>query len=111
MQKNLWIDGKLNRKIIAKSAKFIAKELKLDISQDVEILMVEESGVGKDYPFSGEKLSPVLSVYKVKNFNEAKNDQNKSENKKTSNSRQKFSQRKSFKNKSKSSNRRSKFGR
>ena len=45
------------------------------------------------------------------NFNEAKNDQNKSENKKTSNSRQKFSQRKSFKNKSKSSNRRSKFGR
>ena len=46
-----------------------------------------------------------------KNFNEAKNDQNKSENKKTPNSRQKFSQRKSFKNKSKSSNRRSKFGR
>ena len=46
-----------------------------------------------------------------KNFNEAKNDQNKSDNKKTPNSRQKFSQRKSFKNKSKSSNRRSKFGR
>ena len=35
--------------------------------------MVEESGVGKNYPFSGEKLSPVLSVFKVKNFNEAKN--------------------------------------
>ena len=46
-----------------------------------------------------------------KNFNEAKNDKNKGENKKSSNSRQKFSQRKSFKNKSKSSNRRSKFGR
>jgi len=77
LQKNLWIDGKLNRKIIAKSAKFIAKELKLDVSEDVEILMVEESGVGKDYPFSGEKLSPVLSVYKVKNFNEAKKLANK----------------------------------
>ena len=72
LQKNLWIDGKLNRKIIAKSAKFIAKQLSIDVSDNVEILMVEESGVGKDYPFSGEKLSPVLAVYKVKNFNEAK---------------------------------------
>ena len=34
--------------------------------------MVEEDGVGSDYPFSGEKLSPVLTVYRVKNFNEAK---------------------------------------
>lgn len=72
LQKNLWMDGKLNRKIIAKSAKFIVKELKIDVSENVEILMVEEIGVGKDYPFSGEKLAPVLSVYKAKNFNEAK---------------------------------------
>ena len=72
LQKNLWINGKLNRKIIAKSAKFISNELKLEVSKDVQILMVEEDGVGPDYPFSGEKLSPVLSVYKVKNFNEAK---------------------------------------
>jgi sulfoacetaldehyde dehydrogenase len=72
LQKNLWIDGKLNRKIIAKSAKFIANKLNLDVGDDVRILMVEEDGVGSDYPFSGEKLSPVLSVYKVKNFNEAK---------------------------------------
>ena len=73
LQKNLWIDGKLNRKIIAKSANFIAKESKIDVTNNIEILMVEESGVGKNHPFSGEKLSPVLSVYKVKNFNEAKN--------------------------------------
>ena len=72
LQKNLWVDGKLNRKIIAKSAKFIANELNLEVGGDVKILMIEEDGVGPDYPFSGEKLSPVLSVYKVKNFNEAK---------------------------------------
>jgi len=46
-----------------------------------------------------------------KNFIEAKSDQNKRVNKQPSNSRQKSSQRKSFKNKSKSSSRRSKFGR
>ena len=72
LQKNLWINGKLNRKIIARSAKYIANELNLVVSDDVEILMVEENGVGKNYPFSGEKLSPILSVYKVKNFDEAK---------------------------------------
>ena len=72
LQKNLWVDGKLNRKIIAKSAKFIANKLNLEVGGDVKILMIEEDGVGPDYPFSGEKLSPVLSVYKVKNFNEAK---------------------------------------
>ena len=72
LQNNLWLDGKLNRKIIAKSAKFISKELNLKVSEDVQILMVEENGVGSDYPFSGEKLSPILTVYKVKNFNDAK---------------------------------------
>ena len=72
LQNNLWLDGKLNRKIIAKSAKFISKELNLKVSEDVQILMVEENGVGSGYPFSGEKLSPILTVYKVKNFNDAK---------------------------------------
>ena len=72
VQKNLWINGKLNREIIARSAKYIANELNLVVGDDVEILMVEENGVGKNYPFSGEKLSPILSVYKVKNFDEAK---------------------------------------
>ena len=72
LQKNLWLNGKLYRKIIAKSAKFISNELKLEVSNDVQILMVNEEGVGSNYPFSGEKLSPVLTIYKVKNFKEAK---------------------------------------
>ena len=72
LQKNLWLNGKLNRKIIAKSAKFIANKLNLKVGENIKILMVNENGVGPDYPFSGEKLSPILSVYKVKNFIEAK---------------------------------------
>jgi hypothetical protein len=31
-------------------------------------LMVEESGAGPDFPFSGEKLSPVLAVYRARDF-------------------------------------------
>ena len=72
LQKELWINGKLNRKLIAKSADYIANKLELNISNGTKILMVEENGAGADYPFSGEKLSPVLSVYKAKNFSDAK---------------------------------------
>jgi sulfoacetaldehyde dehydrogenase len=34
-------------------------------------LMVEESGTGRSHPFSGEKLSPVLTVYKARDFDHA----------------------------------------
>jgi sulfoacetaldehyde dehydrogenase len=34
-------------------------------------LMVEESGTGRDYPFSGEKLCPVLTLYRARDFDHA----------------------------------------
>ena len=33
--------------------------------------MVEEDGFGRDHPFSGEKLSPVLAIYRAGDFAEA----------------------------------------
>ena len=72
LQNSLWIDGKLNRKIIAKSADVIIKEIDLKKDDNFDFILVEETGVGKEYPFSGEKLSPILTVYKAKDFNEAK---------------------------------------
>jgi len=33
--------------------------------------MVEEEGIGADYPFSGEKISLVLTLYKYDDFSEA----------------------------------------
>ena len=72
LEKNLWIDLKLNREIIAKSAKFIADKIDLKIKEDVKILMIEEEGIGSEYLFSGEKLSPVLTLYKAKDFTHAK---------------------------------------
>lgn len=35
---------------------------------NARFLLVEEQGVGPDYPLSGEKLSPVLAIYLVPNF-------------------------------------------
>ena len=79
LQKVLWNNGKLNRNILAKSAFKICKEFNLnrEYSEKTEFLIVEESGVGSKYPFSGEKLSPVLSIYKADDFNHAKDISNK----------------------------------
>ncbi|WZL71629.1 aldehyde dehydrogenase family protein [Clostridiaceae bacterium 35-E11] len=71
LQKALWVDGHLNPKIIAQSAQTIADVAGINIPEDVKFLMVEENSVGPDHPFSGEKLSVVVAVYKFEAFNEA----------------------------------------
>lgn len=50
--------------VIAKSPAFIATLAGFNVPEDCSCLVVEENGVGPEYPFSGEKLSPVLSLYK-----------------------------------------------
>ncbi|MDK2917809.1 MAG: sulfoacetaldehyde dehydrogenase [Candidatus Petromonas sp.] len=67
----LWVDGHLNRGIIAQPASKIAKEAGIDLPEGKTFIIVEETGVGPEYPFSGEKMSVVLTVYKVKDFDEA----------------------------------------
>lgn len=73
LQDTMWADGHLNPKIIAQSAQTIAELAGIKIGDDIKFLMVEEEGIGKDFPFSGEKLSVVLTVYKYKEFKEAVN--------------------------------------
>src|SRR3972149_7075457 len=41
------------------------------LKSDARSLMVEETGAGRAYPFSGEKLAPVLAVYRARDFDEA----------------------------------------
>lgn len=50
--------------VIAKSAAQIASMAGITIPGDRRFLVVEENGVGPDYPFSGEKLSVVLALYR-----------------------------------------------
>jgi len=71
---NMWDENLIiNRNIIAKKASKIATLVGLDTKKysKAEFLMVEEEGVGEDYPFSREKLSPVLTVYRVRDFDHA----------------------------------------
>ena len=69
----LWQDGKLNRKIIAKDAPVLAEAFKLSgDAANAKFFMVEETGIGPDHPLSDEKLSLVLTVYRAKDFADAK---------------------------------------
>ena len=70
----LWIDGKLNRHVIAKDANVLAEVVGLpEAAKSAKFFMVEETGVGKDFPLSDEKLSLVLTVYRADDFAAAKN--------------------------------------
>ncbi len=64
-------DFRINADCVGQSAQKIAAMAGFSVSDDVRILAVEIAGVGRDHPLSAEKLSPVLSVYFVKTFDEA----------------------------------------
>ena len=69
----LWVDGKLNRKVIAKDAAILAAVFDLPSNAgSARFFMVEEAGIGPDHPLSGEKLSLVLTVYRARDFRHAK---------------------------------------
>lgn len=50
--------------VVAKSARHIAGLAGFEVADDCRMLLVEESGAGPDHPFSGEKLSVVLALYR-----------------------------------------------
>ncbi len=60
----------LNADIVGKSPYVIAKGAGIEVPQDTKVLVLKENGVGIEYPFSKEKLSPVLAYYVVKNADE-----------------------------------------
>ena len=61
---------KLKSQIPGQSPYEIAKEAGFEIPKDTKVIVVYEEGIGQEYPFSREKLSPVLTYYIVNNFDE-----------------------------------------
>ena len=72
IQRNLWQGGNLNRHLIARDADVLAKAFGLPaVALQKKFLMVEETGVGHNFPLSGEKLALVLTLYRAKDFDGA----------------------------------------
>lgn len=70
VRKVILIDGRLNAKIVGQSAATIAKMANITVDEATKVLIGEVTSVELAEPFSHEKLSPVLAMYKVKSFEE-----------------------------------------
>lgn len=71
LQQVMWVDGRLSRDVIAQPPEKIAGLAGLEAEGSAEFFMVEQDGAGTDYPFSGEKLSVVMAIYRFSGFDEA----------------------------------------
>ena len=71
VRKTIIVNGALNPKIVGQTAYDIAKLSGVDVAHETKILIGEVENVEKTEEFAHEKLSPVLAMYKAKNFSDA----------------------------------------
>lgn len=62
--------GGVNPAVVGQSANKIAEAAGVSVPENTKILIAESVKVGPEEPLSGEKLSPVLACFKVKNSKE-----------------------------------------
>ena len=71
LQQVIWVDGHINAKVVAQTPKFIADYAGFDIPDDTQFLIVPETGAGPDHPFSGEKMTVTMALYRARDIDEA----------------------------------------
>jgi len=72
LRNTIWDEeGHLNTAIVAQPAQKIASMAGLDVPETTEFYIVIEEGWGKDFPFSGEKLSVVMALYRARDIDHA----------------------------------------
>ena len=57
--------------VAGKSAYEIAKLCGVDVPKTTKVIIAEYKGVGRNFPLSAEKLSPVFTLYRAKNHDDA----------------------------------------
>ena len=71
VRKTIIINGALNAKIVGQKAHTIAALAGVEVPEETKIIIGEVESVELAEEFAHEKLSPVLAMYKAKNFKEA----------------------------------------
>lgn len=65
------VRGKLNPKIVGQSATTIAQMAGIEVPKETRLLIADEENVGRDVPFSIEKLAPIFPIYVAKDEEDA----------------------------------------
>ncbi|PEQ11505.1 aldehyde dehydrogenase [Novosphingobium sp. PC22D] len=72
LQNAIWEDGEhINAKVVAQSPQFIADYAGFQIPEGTAFFIVPETGHGKEHPFSGEKMTVTMALYRAKDLDEA----------------------------------------
>ena len=64
-------DGRLNARIIGQPATKIAEMAGINVPATTKLLVAEVQDIGPSEPFSCEKLSPILAMYRADDFEDA----------------------------------------
>jgi len=71
LQSVIWVDGHINANVVAQDAEKIAGMAGFGIPEGKLFFIVPETGAGPDHPFSGEKMTVTMALYRAKDLDEA----------------------------------------
>ncbi len=71
LQAAIWVDGHINAKVVAQTPAFIADYAGFTIPEGAQFFIVPETGAGPDHPFSGEKMTVTMALYRAKDIDAA----------------------------------------
>jgi len=71
IQAAIWVDGHINAKVVAQTPQFIASYAGFTVPEDTQFFIVPETGAGPDHPFSGEKMTVTIALYRARDLDEA----------------------------------------
>ncbi|MGK7913922.1 MAG: bifunctional acetaldehyde-CoA/alcohol dehydrogenase [Synechococcus sp.] len=64
-------NGRLNPDIVGQPVSHLAQLAEITVPENTKLLIGEASSIGEDEPFSCEKLSPILALYRASDFEAA----------------------------------------
>jgi len=71
VRKLLLKDGRLNAEIVGQSVEKLAEMADISVPEGTKVLIGEVKTIGNSEPFSFEKLSPILALYRASSFQKA----------------------------------------
>ena len=71
LQRVIWEDDHINAKVVAQPASVIAQMAGFSLPEDKLFFIVPETGFGPDYPFSGEKMTVTMALYRARDIDHA----------------------------------------
>ena len=71
LQAAIWVDGHINAKVVAQTPAFIADYAGFTIPEGTQFFIVHETGAGPDHPFSGEKMTVTMALYRAADIDDA----------------------------------------